>query len=128
MRHSAALDSEYVRWVPSHPSEILHNRFGRLALSSWKTLLCRRDAPTDIDALTWTALATYYAIAGAGVESIDLAPVSNAGVSGEHLAMVLRVTSSQRDLVPGWHQALLVAEMSLARAGLDAEDVLYGLV
>ncbi len=134
MKASFALPDTGWDW-PCSPARVdnvdiayLQRRFGPITSDSWQSLLLRRDAPADTDALTWTILAVYFAIGNKGLPAINLGSVTVCGVNGVHLAAILRATAVQRELVPGWHYALGVAWAALVQSNQDACDALNGLI
>ena len=94
----------------------------------WRRLVLDRHAATHIDALTETVEAGLDFIAEFGPGSLSLAGLDQASVQCEHLAALLRATSTWRASIPGWDEALTVARAAVDSAGLDPEDVLFGMV
>lgn len=93
----------------------------------WKHFLLDPAAPVDVDAISETVDFIFEAITQFGPGAIDLTRLSAERVNGEHLAAILRVTSSWKSRIPGWAAALMVAKESLVLAGSDPSDALIGL-
>lgn len=98
------------------------------AYEHWRRQVMDPGAPTDVDALTATVAAGLDLVAEFGPDSLSLAGLRPDDVQCEHLAALLRATSTWRDSIVGWHEALDVAKASVAGAGLDPDDVLFGMV
>lgn len=94
----------------------------------WKKFLMDPRASVDVDAISESIDHIYEAIDQFGPGGIDLNNLRAQDVNGEHLAAILRATSSWKTLVPGWIDALQVAAAALKIANVDAEDALFGLV
>lgn len=93
----------------------------------WKKFLLDPIAPNDVDAISVTVEYIFEAISQFGPGAIDLNKLAEDRVSGEHLAAILRATSTWKSLIPGWKAALHVAEIALVRVGIDPQDALVGL-
>lgn len=98
------------------------------ALRQWKRYVFDPSAPTDVDAISETVDRVFDVISEYGPGSLSLADVQPNNVQGEHLAAVLRASSSWADAVPGWHDALQIAATALANSGIDPNDALYGMI
>ena len=98
------------------------------ANEQWRRLVLDPRAAAHVDALTQTVEAGLDFIAEFGPGSLSLAGLDQASVQCEHLAALLRATSTWRDSIPGWNEALNVARAAVDSAGLDPEDVLFGMV
>jgi hypothetical protein len=85
------------------------------------------SAPVDVDALTETVGRLVDLVGEHGFHYLDLTTVTPSTVNGEHLAAVLRITSSNRILVKGWNHALQVARVALHQQGVNVADVLFGI-
>lgn len=97
--------------------------------TAWQKHVCDVTASTDVDVLTETSEAVLETIQAHGPAGFNLQGLPSAAViNGEHLATALRTSFTWRDQVPGWHGALRVAERALKQAGLDPEDVLFGMI
>jgi hypothetical protein len=94
----------------------------------WLKAVGNPQEPVDVDSISKTVEATFQALEKSGPTGIDLQGLVPDGVQGEHLVAVLRVTFRWRQQVPGWQQALAVAEAALTKQGLDARDALTGLI
>jgi hypothetical protein len=110
--------------------ELVHQKTYRLgaAIKKWQRYLLDPNAPADVDALTETVEAALEMIAEFGPNAFSLEGVQVGSAQCEHLAAVLRASSSWSDDVPGWSSALEVARQSALAAGLEPEDVLYGMI
>jgi hypothetical protein len=62
------------------------------------------------------------------LDLIDLAAISPDAVHPAHLISSLRATFSFRDKVPSWRPGLLIAIDACALRGIDARQVLSGLL
>ena len=96
--------------------------------SVWQYNVFNPAAPVDVDSLTETADSALDFVAAFGPTSIRLTGLNPAQVQGEHLATLLRVLSTWRNEIPGWHDALLVDSAALERAGIDPKDALFGMI
>lgn len=85
-------------------------------------------ASTDVDALTQTTDAVLDAVLELGPENISLFGLQPARVNGEHLAALLRMSLTWKDVVPGWADALVIARASIELSGEDPEDILFGMI
>lgn len=97
------------------------------ATSRWQKNVLNRTAPDDVDSLTETVDAVMEVIVGVGPYALSLVGLNPSVVHAEHLAAVLRASSSWRDEVPGWDEALHVAKAAAVGSNLDVDDVLFGL-
>jgi hypothetical protein len=95
---------------------------------AWSETLLNPQAETDVDSLTATAESVLDVLSTAGARALDLRGLRPEHVQPEHLAMALRVTSRWKDEVPGWHDALSVAEVAARQNGDDPRDILFGLI
>lgn len=112
-----------------HIAKLATQVSARAAISEqWRRLVLDPGAPADVDSLTETVESTLDYVAEFGPGALDLSGLNPAGVQCEHLASVLRATSFWQDEVPGWHQALVVAQEACEQAGQDADDVLFGMI
>jgi hypothetical protein len=94
----------------------------------WRRQVFDPMAPNHVDALTETVEATLDYIAEFGPQTLDLQGVQNNFVHAEHLAAVLRASSTWSDQVPGWNDALRAAVAAVKSSGQDPKDVLFGMV
>lgn len=94
----------------------------------WKKFLSDPNADVDVDAISESIDFVYEAIDQFGPGGVDLNNLEASHVSGEHLAAILRATSSWKTLVPGWTEALAVAVDALKLAKIDVDDALIGLI
>jgi hypothetical protein len=93
----------------------------------WHVNLFDRYASNDALALSKTTKPLIRALLKGGPESIDLRNLDINKVNGMHLAVILRATSSKRDSVPGWREALTLARAALLRDNINANNALIGL-
>jgi hypothetical protein len=82
----------------------------------------------DVDSLTETVEAVLDAVSEFGPSVIKLKNLRAEQVQGEHLAALLRVTSTWQDEVADWKDALGVASKAVLLAGSDPEDILFGMI
>ena len=94
---------------------------------AWKRYVFDVSAPVDVDAISETIEYTFEVLAQFGPDGIDLNNLDPQRIQGEHLAAVLRATSTWRDQTPGWHDALVTARTALEREGVNPQEVLFGL-
>lgn len=127
-------NSEYWR-VLTHGSsgkveELARMTSYRLAAGAkkWQRHVLDPHALADVDALTETVEATLDFISEFGPTVLSLENIRSNSVQCEHLAAVLRASSSWSDEVPGWRAALEVSKQAVVAAGLDPNDVLYGMI
>lgn len=85
-------------------------------------------ASTDVDSLTETVEAVLDAVAEFGPSVLNLKNLRAEYVQGEHLAALLRVSSTWQDEVEDWNDALGVAAKAVVLAGADPTDILFGLI
>jgi len=85
-------------------------------------------APADVDSLTETVEAVLDAVAEFGPSVLNLRNLRAEYVQGEHLAALLRVTSTWQDEVADWNEALGVAAKAVVLAGSDPDDILFGMI
>lgn len=83
---------------------------------------------SDVDALTDTLSSLFDDMDVVGIGSINLSNLNATEVNPEHLAAILRATSSMSFSVLGWSDALDVATKALSLNGYDPSDALYGLI
>lgn len=102
---------------------------GRLkATAQIRDMVCNKDASADIDSLSHTVEAALLAISEFGPQVIDLNNLVPDEVQGEHLATLLRATSTWKREITGWNETLKVAAEALDRSGIDPSDALYGMI
>ncbi|GLS95842.1 hypothetical protein [Piscinibacter gummiphilus] len=94
----------------------------------WQRHVLDPHATADVDALTETVEAALEFISEFGPPTLSLEYFRSGSVQCEHLAAVLRASCSWRQEIPGWDEAVEVARVAAEAAGLDPEDVLYGLI
>lgn len=97
------------------------------ATEKWTQHLLNRHASVDVDAITETVEGVLDALAEFGPGSLHLRDFRPDAVQGEHLAAVLRASSTWKDEVSGWTEAIGVAKAALITSGADPEDVLFGM-
>lgn len=126
-------NSEYWRVLAYGSSgkveEVASMKSYRLAAGAkkWQRHVFDPHALADVDALTETVEATLDFISEFGPTVLSLEHIRSNSVQCEHLAAVLRASSSWSDDVLGWRSALEVAKQAVLAAGLDPDDVLYGM-
>ncbi len=94
----------------------------------WNKYLTDVNAPVDVDALTETIGYVFQTMHKYGAGAVNLCNVQSSSVNGEHLAAILRATSSVKNFTPGWTNALEVAKTALSNQGVVVEDALFGLI
>lgn len=94
---------------------------------AWRRHIFNLGAPSSVDALTETVQSTIDFIGKFGPQLLDLNNLNPAEINCEHLAALLRATSSLKKRVPGWNDALTAAKIAVKRAGQDIDDVLFGM-
>lgn len=90
--------------------------------------ISKSNKDTSVDNLTKTAESALGWLLLNGVIHLDLSGLVPEDVNCEHLALILRMTSTFKDSVEGWHDALSVAQTAASIASLDPSDVLFGLI
>ena len=85
-------------------------------------------AATDVDSITETVEAVLDAVAEFGPSVLKLQNLRPENVQGEHLAALLRVSSTWQDDVLDWGNALEVAANAVTLAGSDPKDILFGMI
>lgn len=90
--------------------------------------LFNRHASVDVDTLTETVEAVLDAVAEFGPSVLKLQNLHEENVQGEHLAALLRVTSTWQYEVENWDYALGVAKKAVILAGDDPEDIMFGMI
>ncbi|QDQ25639.1 hypothetical protein FNU76_04310 [Chitinimonas arctica] len=98
------------------------------ARERWQRLVMNPEAATDVDSLTETVEAGLEFIAEFGPQKLVLTTLTSQCVQAEHLAALLRATSTWSCEVIGWNAALQVAKGAADLAGLDPADVLFGMI
>lgn len=98
------------------------------AAERWKEHVLDSNASSDVDSLSETVAHTLDYVAEFGPGALDLRGLTPAGVQCEHLASVLRATTLWQDRIPGWHEALAIAQDACTLAGQNIDDVLFGMV
>jgi len=98
------------------------------AIERWQKYVTDPHAATDVDTLTETAEAVLDFVAEFGPKALTFSGLHPAEVQCEHLATLLRATSLWREEIPGWKEALGVAELAIEANDLDSSDVLFGMV
>lgn len=94
----------------------------------WKKLVLNRDAGFSANSLTETVKPLFNALIRFGPGAIDLRNLPKNEINGVQLAVVLRATLPNKNLTPGWEDALNLAKNALFRDGIDQADALYGLI
>lgn len=96
--------------------------------AQWKTSLLDRDSGRRSRDLSKTVEPVMQALLAFGPSAIDLRDLPLERVNGLHLAVVLRVTFTQKEQTPGWTQALAVARAALRRENVSEASALSGLL
>lgn len=90
--------------------------------------ISKSNKDTSVDNLTKTAESAFAWLLLNGISNLDLSGLIPEEVNAEHLALLLRVTSTFKDSIEGWHDALEVAQIAATLASLDPTDILFGLI
>ena len=98
------------------------------ATKQWRRHIFNPRSSADVNMLTETVEATLDFVLEFGPESLSLKSIQNSLVQAEHLAALLRASSTWRNKIPGWSEALVAAVAAVKSAGQDPEDVLFGMV
>ena len=98
------------------------------AANSWTKHVLNPSASTDIDSLSETINAMFDCLNQCDPSVLYFGGFAARDVNGEHLAAALRASSSWRDEISGWDNALEVAAEALRLAGIAPEDALFGMV
>lgn len=98
------------------------------ATKKWSVHVLNPHAAADVDTLTETVEAILDFVFQFGPNSLSLKEIKYNFVQPEHLAAILRSTSTWRNQVDGWNDALEIAIAATKSAGLDPNDVLFGMV
>lgn len=98
-----------------------------VAPQKWKQYVFDVQASTDVDYISETIGHAFDFLIQYGPKLLDLQNLNPEAVQGEHLAALLRATSSFQSDVPGWFSAVAVAEIALKREGVDPDAALLGL-
>lgn len=99
-----------------------------VAVEKFRRHVFNPHASTDVDSLTETVEAVLDAVAEFGPSVIKLQHLCAEHIQGEHLAALLRVTSTWQNEVPDWTEALGVAANAVSLAGSDPEEILFGMI
>lgn len=94
----------------------------------WQQHVFNPTASADIDSLTETVEGILNFIAEFGPSCISLNGFQPLAVQGEHLATLLRASSTWRDEIEGWDNALDVAKEALIRENINPADALFGMI
>ncbi len=94
----------------------------------WMAWVFNPSAASDVDSLTEMVESVIDYITEFGPQAINLSNLSVSDVNCEHLASLLRATSIWKNEIAGWDAALCVAKDASELAGLDAGDVLFGMI
>jgi hypothetical protein len=98
------------------------------SLRKWDLYLTDINAPVDVNAIAKTLDLVFEAMNKYGAGAVDLCNLHAPNINGEHLAAILRATSSIKNLIPGWANALNVAKTALTNQHIEIEDALFGLI
>lgn len=98
-----------------------------MTIPIWKQNILDLNKTTDVDSISETIDSVFDTFEKEGYLGIDLCFVKSDGVNTEHLAGVLRATSSVNGNIQGWKHALSICYVSAQKNGYDPDDVLFGL-
>lgn len=90
--------------------------------------ISKSNKDTSVDNLTKTAESALAWLLLNGVNKLDLSGFISEEINCEHLALILRMTSTYKDSICGWHEALEVAHNAATLSSIDPNDVLFGLL
>jgi len=99
-----------------------------LAMVSIFRFISNPLANSGVDELSETVEAGLDFVNEFGPDSLVLSGLHPKGVNAEHLAALLRATSSWRTNIQGWDEAISVAKRSAEASGLEPRDVLFGMI
>jgi hypothetical protein len=94
----------------------------------WRRYVFDPAATTSVDALTETVEAALDFLVQYGPKAMSLTGLQPNAVQGEHLAALLRASSTWHADIPGWHEAVQVASEAVRIAGIDPADALFGMI
>lgn len=90
--------------------------------------ISKNNKDTSVDNLTKTAESALGWLIVNGISNLDLSGLIPEDVNCEHLALILRMTSTFKDSIIGWNNALEVAQTAATLSSLDPSDILFGLI
>jgi len=90
--------------------------------------ISKNNKDTSIDNLTKTAESALGWLIVNGVSHLDLSGLIPEDINCEHLALILRMTSTFKDSIIGWDDAITVAQTAATLSNLDPTDILFGLI
>lgn len=90
--------------------------------------ISKNNQDTSVDNLTKTAESALGWLLLNGISHLDLSGLVPENVNCEHLALILRMTSTFKDSIIGWDDALAVAQTAATLSSLDPTDILFGLI
>lgn len=93
----------------------------------WLRDVMNPRASSTVDALTFTVEAALAHLSSKGASRMTIPMLDPADVHCEHLAAVLRATSSWKEEIRGWRAGRDAAMVACLVAGEDPDDVLFGL-
>lgn len=99
-----------------------------IATARWKKYVFDPHASADIDRLTETVEAVLDALAEFGPSVLTLNYLQTQNIHGEHLAALLRVSSTWQNEIAGWNEALNIASDAVSLSGADPKDILFGMI
>ena len=100
---------------------------GVLVADKWRKNVLDLGAATDVDALTETVESVLDVVAEFGPGFLVFRNLSPSNVQVEHLAAALRASSSWKDEIASWDDALQVAKAAADLSNIDPGDVLFGM-
>ena len=99
-----------------------------VAMVSIFRFISNPDSSSGVDELSKTVEAGLDFVNEFGPDSLVLSGLNPQDVNAEHLAALLRATSSWRTNIQGWVEALSVASDAAVASGLEPKDVLFGMI
>jgi hypothetical protein len=109
-------------------SVFTHNLGDNMSSFNITDFISKSNKDTSVDNLTKTAESAFAWLLLNGISNLNLSGLIPEEVNAEHLALLLRITSTYKDSIEGWTDALEVAHTAATLASLDPTDVLYGLM
>jgi hypothetical protein len=94
----------------------------------WKNNVLNPLSLTGVDDITDTVNSIFDTISESGYKAVDLRGIEFYNVNYEHLVAILRATSSFKESIPGWYEALHFVKKTLDQKNTSTQDILYGLI
>lgn len=98
------------------------------ATEKWRRYVFNPQSSADVDALTETVEAVLDAVSEFGPSVLKINGLRAKNVNGEHLAALLRVSSTWQNDIAGWSEALSIAVEAVSQSGADPDDIFFGMI